>query len=147
MTHTVRALSTEELLASGLSTWSTVVVAIEDGTNQVLSYYGFDYSTRGNPCPTCDQRCFKTKLLWCLMERRGEGLFREIWDYTRATFDLGQNYSADSGPRADSELIWFRYPEIKGAENYRDMSYADAEAVAIQMMVQIQGGVDRCASA
>jgi hypothetical protein len=139
---TIRALTTEEKVDGLIDLSWTVVVAIDDVSGAPVSYYAFDTSCRDDPCPGCKMRCARSRMLWCLMERRGEGIFRDIWDWTRAEYGLDRFYSTGFGPRGDAEVIWWRYAELADPPaDYQNISWAESEQLAKQFMSQVEKAV------
>lgn len=143
MSVTIRSLSHEEKVYAMIDPLWTVVVALDEVTGEPVSYYAFDLSSRDDPCPTCQMKCARSRLLWCLMERRGEGIFREVWEWTKREYGLERFYSTGAGSRGDAEVIWWRYSNelADPPADYQDIPYAEAERIAKSFMAQVQKAV------
>ena len=143
MSIVIRELEMNEKLLGMIEPLWTVVVAIDDTTGQPVSYYAFDLSSRDDPCPSCQMKCARSRLLWCLMERRGEGIFRDVWEWTKQQYGLERFYSTGAGSRGDAEVIWWRYAEdlAPGPSDYQNITYAQAEDIARGFMTQVERAV------
>lgn len=82
----------------------TCLYASEDGV--LVSFYLFTHDFRGKNCDSCTFNCHTGSTPWTIPERRGEGIFKGLWEWGRNTYGWDKTYSSGDYPPEALPIYW-----------------------------------------
>jgi GNAT superfamily N-acetyltransferase len=138
---TFRFLTLEEKdRAGGIGSDHEFAVA-QDMAGNVVSMFSFDNPSRGPKCDVCVWKCAQTVMLYTAPNRRGEGIFKALYEWAMQEKEIDRIYESSSAPD-DADLISWKYRILPAKFGRAFIEYAAAEARAAEVMALINEAVN-----
>lgn len=77
-------------------------VGIDDDEGIVVAFFQLNFAYSGMDCDSCVGRCARAGRLWVKKEYRRQGIFLGLFEFAKATSELGKIYTGNRGPRFES---------------------------------------------